>query len=320
MDLPDTANDVDLTLRHVSRQFPDQFARVFLPPGSVIDGASWLDTQLTQRQRRLDRALDVVANGARRLLHVEWQLDMAADVPFRLYEYHVLLALAVAAEAPAGVEPPPIETRIVLLSGREEPWPAEGEYRTSPSEAPFSGVRYRIEPVYQRTVAELAARDSALWLIFAPLAVDADAAQMEQVVKELRERSTKREYEDLTVALTVMADTDKRRRGLRPSIMGMLKEEAVMASWVYTQGFEKGVEQGRAQGVEQGRAQGVEQGVEVARRSLVLLYEDRFGTMSAPLRIRVDATRELEQLERWFRLTVRGNREEVDRELSADKE
>ena len=100
-----------MTLRHVSRQFPDQFARALLPLGSAIASATWLDTQVTARQRRLDRALDVIADGARRLLHAEWQLGMEADVPFRLYEYHVLLALTAAAEsvfwrrAPAHREP-----------------------------------------------------------------------------------------------------------------------------------------------------------------------------------------------------------------------
>src|SRR5690242_14973294 len=78
MDLPDTMEDVDLALRHVSRRFPEQFARALLPPGSVITAASWPDTQITARQRRLDRALEVTANGGRRLFHTEWQLEMEA--------------------------------------------------------------------------------------------------------------------------------------------------------------------------------------------------------------------------------------------------
>src|SRR5207245_1700807 len=50
------------------------------------------------RQRRLDRALDILVNGERRLLHGEWQLRMAPAVPFRIYEYNVLLVLALADE------------------------------------------------------------------------------------------------------------------------------------------------------------------------------------------------------------------------------
>ncbi|AUX41815.1 uncharacterized protein SOCE26_032400 [Sorangium cellulosum] len=50
----------------------------------------------------------------------------------------------------------PIESVVVVLSGREEPWPTHGSYRTSPPGEAFSGVHFRIEAVYQRTMAELA--------------------------------------------------------------------------------------------------------------------------------------------------------------------
>ena len=64
---PDVGEDVDMTLRHVSQQFPATFARAILPPGMNVSAATWLDTQVTARQRRLDRVLDVVADGQRRL-------------------------------------------------------------------------------------------------------------------------------------------------------------------------------------------------------------------------------------------------------------
>ena len=93
MDSTESIDDVDLTLRHISRQFPDQFARALLPGAITLSTTGWLDTQITARQRRLDRALDVEVDGHRRLLHAEWQLMMEADVPLRVFEYHVLLAL-----------------------------------------------------------------------------------------------------------------------------------------------------------------------------------------------------------------------------------
>jgi hypothetical protein len=155
VDLPDEAEDLDLTLRHVTRQFPEHLARALLPPGTVITSARWSETQLTSRQRRLDRALEVVADDRTRLEHTEWQLEMAADVPFRIFEYHALAALALDAETPAGRERPRIQSTLVLLSGRDQPWETYGTYQTSPDGEPFSGVTFRIEAVYQRTVAEL---------------------------------------------------------------------------------------------------------------------------------------------------------------------
>lgn len=244
MDLPDTTEDLDLTLRHVTRQFPEQFARALLPPGAVITAASWPDTQVTSRQRRLDRALDVTVDGERRFEHTEWQLEMEADVPLRVFEYNTLFALALAAEAPTGTKVPRIRSTLVLLSGRDKAWPAEGEYRTSPEGAPFSGVSYRIDAVYQRTVAELAARGSPLWMIFAPLAVDADPDRMKQVLDKLRAETSPRDFGELAVAMTVVADKDKRQRGLREAILSALDEEVVMESWVFNQGKQQGKQQG----------------------------------------------------------------------------
>lgn len=238
-------DDVDLVLRHISRQFPEALAHALVKTLDPIEVGSWIDTQVSGRQRRLDRALEMSVGGVPGLLHVEWQLEMTADLPFRVYEYHVLLSLAQADLGRPGKEPLPIDSVVVLLSGREERWPPEGDYRTSRPERRFSGVRFRIEPVYQYTVAELMARDSPLWLIFAPLAVDADERSLQQVIESLRARTSRRQMEELGVAMSVLADADKRKRGLRSVITSLLPEEAVMESWVYKQGKAKGLEEGR---------------------------------------------------------------------------
>jgi hypothetical protein len=248
MDLPDETEDLDLTLRDVSRRFPEQLARALLPQGAVITSARWTDTQIASRQRRMDRGLEVVADGERRIEHNEWQAEMEADTAFRVYEYHCLASLALAAEALLGQTAPRVRSTLVLLSGREKPWPAEGEYRTSPDDAPFSGVTFRIDAVYQRTVAELTARGSSLWMIFAPLAVDADPQRMEQVLAKLRAETSKRDFGELAAALTVVAAKDKRRRGLRESILQWLDPEDVMQSSVYQLGRQQGEQQGEQRG------------------------------------------------------------------------
>ncbi|MEZ4293654.1 MAG: Yae1 family protein, partial [Polyangiaceae bacterium] len=255
-DLPDAGESVDLILRHITRRFPEDFARALHPPGARIRSATWLDTQVTSRQRRLDRVLEVVVHRGRILEHTEWQMAWHSDVPFRVFEYNVMTALAVAHEEP----PPRIRSTVVLLSGREEPWSTQGVYKTSPRGAPFSGVRFGIDAVYQRTIAELSARGSPLWMVFAPLAVDADPKGMERVLGMLREQVTENEFEELAVALTVMADADKRNRGLRHAILPLLREEIIMESWVYTQGKLKGIEEGKLKGIEEGKLKGIEEG------------------------------------------------------------
>ncbi len=229
MDLPDSAEDLDLILRDVTRMFPESLARALLPPGTVITSARWSETQLAARQRRLDRNLEVVVAGKRRLEHTEWQLEMDADVPFRIYEYNTLAALQLPGETPAGEETPRIQSTVVLLSGREKPWPERGTYRTSPDDEPFSGVTFRIDAVYQRTVAELEAR-GPLWAVFTPLAVDADPVRMREVLDRLRGARSPREFAELAAALVVVAKKDQRQRGLGQAILAVLSEEDVMES------------------------------------------------------------------------------------------
>jgi hypothetical protein len=294
MDVPDTSEDVDLVLRHVSRQFPEELARALLPPGTRVTSVAWPETQVTARQRRLDRALDITAAGRRRYAHVEWQMEMKPDVPFRIFEYHTMLATALGAPSPSAATVPPIRSTVVLLSGSEKPWPDEGEYRTSPPDEPFSGVTFRIEPVYQRTVAELEER-GPMWMIFAPLARDADPDGMKRVLARLRAELPRREMEELAAALTVMADVDKRRRGLRSVIVPLLSEEIVMESWIYKQGEQKGLEKGMEKGLEKGLEKGRVEG----RAGLLLdLLAAKFGRLPPKVRARVRKA-SLEELTAW---------------------
>ncbi len=247
-------DDVDLALRHVSRLWPGDLARAVVPAGTPIVVRGWLDTQVAARQRRLDRAFAVDVAGAREWHHDEFQTVWTAAVPQRVWEYHGLLATVATDSAPKGRRVPSVRSVVVLLTGRETPWPAEGEYRTTPLDAPFGGLRFRIDAVYQRTVDELRARASLLWLAFAPLCVDVTPAGLAAVIAELRARVTDaRRLADLAALMVVLAEVDGRQRGLRPVVVASFTEEIVMQSWIYTQGLEKGLEQGIEQGMKKGR-------------------------------------------------------------------
>jgi len=293
-------NEIDATLRHISRMLPDDYARALLPGVSGIRAAQWLETQIdTPRKRRLDRTLDVHCEEDRRLLHTEWQLEMRVDVPFRVFEYHNVMVMALVGEhrprdepAPPNESPIQVESTVVLLTGREAPWPAYGEYRTSPKGAPFSGVRFRIDAVYQRTVAELEARQSALWLVFAPLCVDADEAQILRILEKLRAELPARLFEELALAMSVMADVDQRKRGLRPVITSRVNEEGIMQNWLYQEGHQQGRKEGRKEGLDEGR-------LEEARAALRRVLARRELALSPRQQKRINDCTDLARLERW---------------------
>ncbi|MBK8258534.1 MAG: hypothetical protein IPK82_38475 [Polyangiaceae bacterium] len=196
---------------------------------------------------------------------------------------------------------PPIRTTVVLLSGREKPWPDLGEYRTSPRSEPFSGVTFRIDAVYQKTVAELCSRASSFWLIFAPLAVDADAPNMKRAVSELRTRAQGRELEELLVAMVVMADVDKRSRNLREVILPLLREETVMQNWFYKEGEARGKALGETLGEARGKALGETLGRAAGEATALLRILDRRGiAVPAEAREKILTCTNTSQLEAWL--------------------
>lgn len=157
---------------------------------------------------------------------------------------------------------------IVVLTGRKKKWPEYGAYRTSPKGSKFCGVRYRIEAVYQRTVAELDAMGSVFWLAFVPLAVDADEEKIRVVIESLRTRTNEDDFAELGATMLAMAALKKKDApNLVDMIRSLLSSEVSMQHPFYQEGLAKGLEQGLEKGLEQGR----EQGREEARKAFAVL-------------------------------------------------
>jgi hypothetical protein len=199
--------NADITLRHLSRRHAEALARLYVA-GGPFEVVGWADTQVTAVERRLDKTLLIRSAGELRSLEVEFEYAYAKDLPDRVHEYQGLSRMAFRAENP-GVVPPLMETVVVLLTGRRRPWPDEGTLRTGWRSRRFSRTHFRIDAIYQRTVAELYARGSPFWLAFTPLSPDATVEAMRGVVATLRAQvPADEERSDLFAALLVLADVD----------------------------------------------------------------------------------------------------------------
>jgi hypothetical protein len=145
---------------------------------------------------------------------------------------------------------------VLVLRGRQEPWPEEGEYGTDWPELPWSGTRFRVEAVYQRTVAELRARGGLLWQVFAPLARDASAPAMRAVLDEICGRTAPDEVRAaLYTALLVMAEIDPWGHNLRQEIRAMMQAddlEIYKLSPTLRAAFEEGEREGERKGEQRG--------------------------------------------------------------------
>ncbi|WP_437331738.1 hypothetical protein [Sorangium sp. So ce394] len=222
--------DADITLRHLARRRPEDLVRPFVAESRPVEVLGWVDSQVTNIERRLDKALRLRIGGEPRVLHVEFCFSLRDDVPDRIFEYLGFLFAALRLDAP-GEPVPPIESVAVVLSGRRRRLPKAGKRRIAWPGRPFSGAHFRIDAVYQRTVSELRARGSVLWLVFAPLARNATAAALREVVAEIHAGAKgAEERAELYTALLVMATINPWGHTLLKELIAMVedKEEGLL--------------------------------------------------------------------------------------------
>ena len=278
---PATMGDADITLRHVARRRPAELARPFLPPGRSIEGVGWIDTQLTHLERRVDKGLRLHIDGELRALQIELFLDLRPEVPRRMFNYLGLLSLALDAEA-QGQAAPPIESVAVVLSGRKRRWPKWGSHCTAWPKSRFSGAHFRIDAVYQRTVAELRARGSVLWLVFTPLARDATAKAMRTVVKEIQAGAEDEEDRiDLYAALLTMAKIDPWKHNLEEEIRAMLMmtpTDNERLRRILCELVQEDIDRAREEGIEKGIEKGIAKGREETREEMIRALLGRLFT------------------------------------------
>ncbi len=216
--------DADITLRHISRRHAEALARPYVTEGA-FEVVGWDDTQVTAGERRLDKTLLLRFSGELHALEIEFEYRYERDLPDRVHEYQGLQRMAFRATYP-GRPPPRMETVVILLTGRRRRWPEERTLRTGWRQRSWSRTHFRIDAIYQRTVAQLRARSSPFWLAFAPLAVDADVSAMRRVIGEIRTAVPNGEDRwELLAAMRVMADVDPWRYDLHKEIEAMIQEE-----------------------------------------------------------------------------------------------
>lgn len=276
--------DVDHALRAASRLFPEALTPFVVAPWETVASFEWTETQIALRQKRLDRTLMVkMGAGEFRWLHIEWTDRLNRRMFERMAEYHWDLSLVAMQDAATrrkngdkDARPVWIESVVVVLNGRKKPWPMFGAYRSSAPNQRFSGVRFRIEAVYQKTVEELASMGSVFWLAFVPLARDVDEEKLRHVINTLRCAADDYDFAELVLMMVSFAKLKKDRPELETVLLSELKEEKPVRSmeWFYTKEVEwiksvyrtegtiEGRIIGRREGLKDGRVEGREEGRE----------------------------------------------------------
>lgn len=240
----------------------------------------WIETQLAARQRRVDRALVAKIGDDIHLQHIEWTERLTHDVYVRVYEYNHLLVMAAHQDANersiAGkprVKPASVDSVVVVLRGRRKSLPEFGFYRTSSTQASFSGVRFRIEAIYLRTVAEIESMGSAFWLVFVPLAVDVDDEALIRVIHSLKARTNAQDFADFIATMICVA----RLRKDHPNFLDVISSEERRQIMFTNEWLVLGRREGRKEGRKEGRDEGREEARQERERLLLGMFERRLG-------------------------------------------
>ena len=219
--------EYDNILRYLARKHSKDLVVGLLPQGTEYKVLESIETQVTERERRLDQTLKILINNKEAILHVEFQAEWRTKLDWRIFEYHNLLAFACYDSEPKA--PTPIRSVVILLSGPEKLGPLVREYRTSWDDQPFCGIRYEIEPLYKLTLAELEERQSLMWLSFAPLTVDVDEDKIKELLTRLEERfGSKREIAEVAAAMTVVGGLNDKYSTMSDTISNWIGEELIM--------------------------------------------------------------------------------------------
>lgn len=262
--------DADTSLRWLSRLYSRSFADLVLHPGEQPVHIDWGETQIAlrreKRQKRLDRLLNVdVSPTLRRILHIEWAMHLDDAVKAQTAHYHIQSAIVARQDERRsrrrGVPRKTITVKsmVVVLTGRQTPWPDIGEFRTSDKSHRFVGVEFVIEPVYQRTVKELEEKGALFWLAFVPLAKDVDEPGVRRIVNRLRSKANAEEYDAIVSTMWSMAKIRKKDwPDLPDMVRSAFRKEGEMRHPVYEFGKEFGLKQGLERGLERGREEGRE--------------------------------------------------------------
>jgi len=223
--------DIDMGLRMAAQMRPADMAAPFvngdIRPDALPEAIA-KETQLSRRELRLDKVLAVQVDGQRRLLHVEFQLDEQEHMAMRCFEYAGALAMSVWLAERVRV---PIMSVVVLIEGADDIEPGwVSESIGWPGHQGGQVVTYWREPVYRYTIAELRARPP-LWWIFAPLVRDIDAASMEVLLRELRERvNNEEQVRELAAVMRLLSERNQRIPSLGDRIAAIIGEETIMQS------------------------------------------------------------------------------------------
>jgi predicted transposase YdaD len=265
--LEEVKNAFDITCKQAFLQNPEGALRLMGIPSFVS-----LIEKNVELQRTSDLKVDLAfwvaypvgskeyPEGENFLLHVEFQKQAQKNMPLRMAEYDMELALANAERDQKGriLNYPKIRSYVIYF------WPEEG--KDDPENCSIEyviEVRYRKILLYEKTLAEL--KQKALWeyIAFAPILKDMDEQQLNEA-KELLEQYAGKDEKKRRRLLLTLAFYFKRKykrniNEIIPNFDTMISKTAETGYYALTpEEARQERESGRQEGRQEGMAEGIQ--------------------------------------------------------------
>jgi len=261
-------NAFDITCKQAFVQNPEGALKLIEMP----DKATLIEKNV-ELQRTSDLKVDLAfwvaypegsqASGERFLLHIEFQRQAQKNMPQRMAEYKMELALANAQRDKKGriLNYPKIRSYVVYF------WPDEGQDDPESCALYEIEVRYHKILLYEKTLAEL--KQMALWeyVAFAPILKGIDEQQLKEAVKLLETYAGSDENKRSRLLLTLAFYFKRKyKRNINEIIEGfdkMISNTAESGYYALTpEEARREREAGRQEGLEEGIEKGIQKGIQ----------------------------------------------------------
>jgi len=262
--LEEVKNAFDITCKQAFLQHPESALQLMGIPNAVS-----LIEKNVELQRTSDLKVDLAfwvayplgskeyPEGETFLLHVEFQKQAPKNMPLRMAEYEMELALANAKRDKKGqiLSYPKIRSYVVYF------WPEEGKDDPENCLIEYIEVRYRKILLYEKTLAELKQKKLWEYMAFAPILKDIDDQQLNEA-KELLEQYAGKDEKKRRRLLLTLAFYFKRKykrniNEIIPNFDTMISKTAETGYYALTpQEARREREAGEQEGMQKGRQEG----------------------------------------------------------------
>ena len=300
----------DTSTKRLVHTRPEDFIRWLIPGAQFIGPVEAKSLNLNNQEMEADNLQQMIVNGIKCLIHIEFQSYADADMGKRMWKYNAMASWTY--DCP---------TRSFVIYLKRCPAAKPGFRWTFPPTEVVHDFRFQVVKLWEVPVEEI---EQAGLLGLLPLMVLARGGKQRQVVEkaisaiETTEDEDKRDLLSLTYIFAAMAFVKETDRHWLQRRFRMF-EDALKDSWAYQEIWQGGKQEGIEQGKQEGKQEERLANLQRQRHMLEYLVEKDFPALIPLAKKRGEASEDPDALQALiFALLRAGNEQEAKQLLSQE--